>query len=308
MLAAYAPAPNFADPLSALTLGELPEPESRPGWVRVAMRAASLNMHDINTLRGVRMRPESYPMVLGCDGAGVLDDGTEVVVHPCVNEHGWVGPETLDPSRSVLSERLPGTFSMTVSVPARNVVPKPASVSFEEAACTGTAYLTAYRMVFVHSGLRPGQRAVALGRRGSIAAAVVDLATAAGIEIVDDLTTCPNGSVDAVFDAGVDEAAWSHALRVLRPGGTVVCAGYRSGATETGYSMDALHQLIFSERRLVGCTMGTREDLVSLLAFLDRTGLRPTIGMTVDLAESPRGFAAMLGHTVRGKVVFTMPG
>ena len=129
----------------------------------VRMRAASLNMHDIGTLRG-RLPIDRYAMILGCDGAGVLADGTEVVIPPCVNDPGWIGPETLDPGRSVLSGRFPGTFAESVAVPARNVVAKPPSLSFAEAACTGTAWLTAYRMLFVHSGLRPGQHALVRGR------------------------------------------------------------------------------------------------------------------------------------------------
>jgi NADPH:quinone reductase-like Zn-dependent oxidoreductase len=308
MLAAYAVRPSFNEPLGALAIGEVPAPEVPAGWVAVAMRAASLNMHDISTLRGIRMRPEQYPMILGCDGAGVLADGTEVVLHPCVNEPGWVGPETLDTGRTVFSERFPGTFARTVAVPARNVVPKPASLSFAEAACTGTAWLTAYRMLFVHSGLRPGQRALVLGRRGSIATAVAQLGTAAGIDMsmgTQDGDTF-DAVFDAVFDAGVDEAEWSHALRLLKPGGTLVCAGYRSGATSTGYAMDGLHRLIFGELRVVGSAMGTRDDLLGLLAFLDRTGVRPEVGLRLPLAEAAQGFRAMLEHTVRGKIVFTM--
>jgi NADPH:quinone reductase-like Zn-dependent oxidoreductase len=307
MFAAYAIRPDADDPLAALVLGERPEPAVPPGWVTVHMRAASLNMHDVGTLRGIRMDPSRYPVILGCDGAGLLDDGTEVVILPCVNEPGWVGAETLDPGRSVLSERLPGTFAERVAVPARNVVAKPAALSFAAAACTGTAWLTAYRMVFVHNGLRPGQDALVLGRRGSIATGVTELGTAAGMRMWTEATAPAGQLFDAVFDAGVDEAQWSHALDRLRPGGTLVCAGYRSGATTTGYALGALHRLIFSELRVVGSAMGTREDLAGLLAFLDRSGLRPTVGLEVPLAEACQGFRAMLDQTVTGKIVFTPP-
>lgn len=317
MLAVYAARPEPDDPFAALRIGQLPEPAPAPGWVSVHMRAASLNMHDVSTLMGVRMAADRYPMVLGCDGAGVLDDGSEVVVHPCVNDAGWLGPETLDPGRTVLSEFWPGTFAETVTVPASNVAPKPESLSFADGACTGTAWLTAYRMIFVRSGLRPGQSAVVLGRRGSINTAAIDLGTAAGIAM---FTLAADGSlldvegrshprrpVDAVLDAGVDDAEWSHALELLKPGGAVVCAGYRSGATVTGHADGALHRLIFGELRLVGCAMGTRDDLVALLAFLDRTGLRPRIGLRLPLAEADRGIRAMMEHQVTGKIVFSIP-
>jgi len=315
VFAAYAERPDADRPLNALLLGERPEPAVAPGWVTVHMRAASLNMHDVGTLRGIRMDPGRYPVTLGCDGAGVLADGTEVVILPCVNDLGWVGAETLDPGRSVLSERFDGTFAERVAVPARNVVPKPPALSFAAAACTGTAWLTAYRMLFVHSGLRPGQDALVLGRLGSIATGVIELGSAAGMRMWTEdraaaaAAAAPAGQrFDAVFDAGVDEAQWSHALDRLKPGGTLVCAGYRSGATRTGYALGTLHHLIFSERRVVGCAMGTREDLAGLLAFLDRTGLRPAVGLDVPLAEAEKGFRAMLDRTVPGKIVFTLPG
>jgi NADPH:quinone reductase-like Zn-dependent oxidoreductase len=306
VFAAYARRPDVDRPLAALVLGERPEPAPASGWVTVQMQAASLNMHDVGTLRGIRTDPARYPVTLGCDGAGVLPDGTEVVLLPCVNDPGWVGEETLDPARTVLSERYDGTFAERVAVPARNVLPKPPSLSFAEAACTGTAWLTAYRMLFVHSGLRPGGDALVLGRLGSIATALVMLGTAAGMRMETD-DGAAGRQFDALFDAGVDEARWSHALGRLKPGGTLVLAGYRSGDTRTGYSLDALHRLIFSELRVVGSAMGTRADLAGLLAFLDRTGVRPTVGLEVPLAEAATGFQAMLDRTVRGKVVFTLP-
>jgi NADPH:quinone reductase-like Zn-dependent oxidoreductase len=316
VFAAYAKAPDRDDPLAALVLGERAAPVPPPGWTTVHMRAASLNMHDVGTLRGVRMAADRYPVTLGCDGAGVLADGTEVVILPCVNSAEWVGDPALDPQRTVLSEQYPGTFAELVAVPTVNVVPKPRSLSFAEAACTGTAWLTAYRMVFVHSGLRPGQDALVLGRTGSIGTAAEELCRAAGIRVWRDT---PAGTVpgqgeptavvplfDAVLDGGVDEAEWSHALRRMRPGGTLVCAGYRSGTSWTGYLNGALHELIFGERRVAGAAMGTRTDLEDLLAFLDRTGLRPAIGLQAPLAGMAAGIRAMLDRSVRGKIVFAI--
>jgi NADPH:quinone reductase-like Zn-dependent oxidoreductase len=157
MFAVYAAAPQPDNPLAALTVGERPDPEPREGWVTVNVRAASLNMHDLWTLRGVGIKAERFPMILGCDGAGVLDDGTEVVVHSVIGDPSWNGDETLDPKRTLLTELHQGTFADKVVVPARNVLPKPAELSFAEGACMGTAWLTAYRMLFVKSGLRPGQ-------------------------------------------------------------------------------------------------------------------------------------------------------
>ena len=73
MLAAYASAVGGDDPLANLTVGELPAPEPRPGWALVRVRAASLNHHDIWTLRGVSSAPVTPPQILGCDAAGEVD-------------------------------------------------------------------------------------------------------------------------------------------------------------------------------------------------------------------------------------------
>src|SRR5215472_9692822 len=125
-------------PLAGLDLGDRPEPSPPEGWTTVSVRAASLNHHDVWTLRGVGISADRLPIILGCDAAGVDEDGNEVVVHAVVGEAGSQGDETLDPSRSLLSERYDGTFAEKVAVPRRNLVPKPAALSFEEAACLPT--------------------------------------------------------------------------------------------------------------------------------------------------------------------------
>ncbi len=122
-------------------------------------------------------------MILGCDAAGVDPDGNEVVVHAVISDPAWKGDETLDPKRSLLSERYQGTLAEKVVVPARNVVPKPAGLSFEQAACLPTAWLTAYRMLFTQSGLKPGDTVLVQGAGGGVSTALITLARAAGIRV-----------------------------------------------------------------------------------------------------------------------------
>src|ERR687890_2663046 len=97
MRAAYASKIDPDHPLQALTVGDLPEPSPPDGWVPVDVRASSLNHHDLWSLRGVGLPADRLPMVLGCDAAGVTDDGEEVVVHSIVGDPDWGGDETLDP-------------------------------------------------------------------------------------------------------------------------------------------------------------------------------------------------------------------
>ncbi|MCW3017218.1 MAG: Alcohol dehydrogenase zinc-binding domain protein [Solirubrobacterales bacterium] len=320
MFAVYASAPNPDDPLAGLTLGERPEPELRDGWVPVQVKAASLNMHDVFTLRGVGISPDAFPMILGCDAAGVLDDGSEVVVHAVIPSDGWVGDETLDPKRSILTERHQGSFAERVLVPRRNVLPKPAELSFAEAACMGTAWLTAYRMLFVKSGLRPGQTMLVQGASGGVATALVALGRAAGMRVwatgrseAKRAVALEQGA-DAVFESGarlpervdavfetVGGATWSHSLKSLKPGGIVVI----SGATTGDASAAELQRIFFLQLRVAGSTMGTRDELLDLLSFCAQQQIRPHIGLELPLAEAERGFRAMIDGETAGKIVLT---
>src|SRR3954471_20282260 len=139
MLAAAAVKLDADHPLEGLEVAERPEPEAPEGWVPVRLRAASLNHHDLWSLRGVGLPADRLPMVLGCDGAGVDAEGDEVLVHAVVASPGWAGDETLDPRRSLLSEVHDGTLAEVVVVPRHNVVPKPAGLSWEHGACLPTA-------------------------------------------------------------------------------------------------------------------------------------------------------------------------
>ena len=156
MFAVYAETLSFDDPLSGLVVGERPDPVPPAGWTTVRVKAASLNHHDLWSLRGVGLSQDRLPMILGCDASGLDQDGREVIVHSVIGDPNWAGAETTDPGRSLLSERHQGTFADLVTVPTRNVIPKPESLSFEEAACLPTAWLTAYRMLFTQGGLKPG--------------------------------------------------------------------------------------------------------------------------------------------------------
>src|SRR6478735_8135596 len=117
MLAVYAASQNADEPLAGLVVGERPEPTAPAGWTTVEVRAAALNHHDVFSLRGVGLPADRLPMILGCDAAGIDEDGNEVIVHAVISDPSWRGDETLDPKRSLLSERHQGTLAEQVAVP-----------------------------------------------------------------------------------------------------------------------------------------------------------------------------------------------
>ncbi|KOX15961.1 zinc-binding dehydrogenase [Nocardiopsis sp. NRRL B-16309] len=313
---------SFDDPVSGLEAGERPEPEPRDGWAVVDVRAASLNHHDVWSLRGIGLRESTLPRILGSDAAGVDEDGNEVIVHGVVGDPAaGDGDETRDPGRSLLSEVHEGTFAEKLLVPRRNLLPKPPELSFEEAACLPTAWLTAYSMLFGKADLRPGSTILVQGAGGGVAAALIRMAAQAGHRVyatsrseakreraltLGAHATVPTGErlpekVDAVFDS-VGQATWAHSLRVLKPGGAIITCGATSGDAPPA----ELSRVFFLQLRVLGSTMGTRAELATLIEMCARTGLRPDIDRVLPLDRAREGFQAMADGELFGKVVFTV--
>jgi NADPH:quinone reductase-like Zn-dependent oxidoreductase len=309
------------EPLNGLEPGQRPAPAAPEGWTIVTVRAASLNHHDVWTLRGVGISPDRLPIVLGCDAAGIDADGNEVVVHAVIGDpDAGGGDETLDPRRSLLSERYDGTFAEQVAVPRRNLLPKPSALSFEDAACLPTAYLTAYRMLFEKAELEPGSTILVQGAGGGVATALILLGRAAGyrvwatsrseakrdraVKLGADQAFASGARlperVDAVMET-VGEATWGHSLRSLKPGGRIVICGATSGAVPPA----DLNRVFFTQLSVVGSTMGTRDQLGRLIRFCEQTGVRPVIDRVLPMASAREGFAAMIAGDFTGKIVFT---
>jgi NADPH:quinone reductase-like Zn-dependent oxidoreductase len=321
MLAAYAARADAEAPLNALAVGEIEPPGPPEGWVRVQVKAAALNHHDVWSLRGVGLPADRLPMILGCDAAGISDDGRDVIVQAVINSPDFTGFDaTYDPRRSLLSERYPGTFATYLWVPAANLVDKPAELSFAEAACLPTAWLTAYRMLFSQSGARPGDTILVQGAGGGVATALITLGRQAGMRIwvtsrdeargvravsLGAHQAFPAGArlpdrVDAVMES-VGAATWSHSINVLKPGGTLVICGATSGDNPPRAE---LTKIFFKPVRVIGSVMGTRDELISLVQMLVATGVRPQIDRVLPLTDAAEGFAAMIAGDQFGKIIF----
>ncbi|HTW13106.1 MAG TPA: zinc-binding dehydrogenase, partial [Solirubrobacteraceae bacterium] len=306
MLSAYAQSIDRDDPLRGLVVGERPEPEPPDAeWTTVTVRAAALNHHDVWSLRGVGLSADRLPMILGCDAAGVDEDGNEVIVHAVIGDPQWRGDETLDPRRSLLSERYQGALAQRVTVPRRNLIPKPPQLSFEQAACLPTAWLTAYRMLFVRGDVKPGETVLVQGASGGVATALITLGSHAGVRVWATGRTEKKRELalalgaDAAFEPGarlperVDAvmettgaATWGHSVRSLRPGGRIVI----SGATTGDAPPAELTRVFFLQLSVIGSTMGTREELGRLVQFMVAAGIEPAIDRVLRLSDARDGF------------------
>jgi NADPH:quinone reductase-like Zn-dependent oxidoreductase len=322
MFAVYAKEANYNDPVASVVVGERPEPVVPEGWVRVRVTHASLNRHDIFTLCGVtaQEQPISFPMILGNDGAGLLDDGTPVVIYPLIGSDSWRGDETLDPAWHVFSELVPGTMADYVAVPSRNAIPLPEGLSPLNAALLGTAWLTAYRALFTKSGLKPGETLLVQGASGGMATALIQMGRAAGFEVWATTRNEEGRKIalrlgaDAVFssneelprrvDAVVDNvgaATWAHSLRSLRRGGTLVVNGVTTGAI----AKTDLLRIFVEEIDIRGTIMGTLEEMKAMMSFIVTTGIQPEVGTAIQMTEAREAIGSMIAGHTRGKTVFT---
>lgn len=318
VLAASVSVPSPEDPLSALAVGQIPPREPAPGWVRVRLRAASLNQHDVWCLRGAVAPPPGVRLVLGMDAAGTTDTGEEVIVHAVLGDPArGHGDETLDPDRTMLPDQGWGTLAEEVVVPMANLLPKPRELSWVEAACLPTAWLTAYRMLFTRARVRAGQSLLVQGAGGGVATAAIRLAAASGLRVIVATRSEERGrraleigahevigsgdrlsEVDVVIDA-VGEATWKHSVAALRPGGTLVTCGASTGFLAT----TNLSRLFSRQLNLIGSTMGTREELAALVDLVVARRIEPVVDAVEPLADVRRQFERLVGGDVFGKLV-----
>ena len=330
MKAVYASAVNHDDPLSVLAVGDQPEPQSRPFWSTVSVRAVTVNHHDVWSLQGVGLSAEQTPMILGTDAVGILDEdipgkhglkaGREVVLYTFVGTDGaGVAPGE---RRTILSEKYPGTMAEKTAVPSANVFAKPSNLTEIEAAALGTSWLTAYSLLFDAAGVKPGDSVLIQGAGGGVSTAAIQLAQAAGLEVfvtsreADKRAKALKLGAHAAFEIGarlpskvdaviesVGAATWSHSMKSVRPGGTIAICGATTG-DQPGAE---LTRLFFQDIRVQGRTMGSREDFARLLRFVERANLHPAIDSVFSgLDAAPEAFAKMIEGNVFGKIAIEL--
>jgi len=347
MRALYAMKLGGDSPLANLEFGERPDPDPGPGQVRIRVRAATLNHHDYWTLKGIVGHPVVPPRILGCDASGVVDSygpdppqgslppGSDVAVYPvtfcgsCAACRG--GDPMLCRTFYMLSDGpIDGSFAEFLVAPAQNVVPKPPSLSHEEAACLGTTYLTAYRMLFTKADVRPGARVLVQGAGGGLATAAIALAAAAGATVIASsrseeklarsqrlgahdavlagpdaarqILSMTNGEgVDAVIES-VGEPTWGTSLRAVRPGGAVVVAGATAGPNPPA----DLARIFWRQLRILGSTEGTLDEFESLLRFVESKKMKPAIDTVYPFDQAMTAFERLASGDFFGKLVLRL--
>ena len=301
----------------------VPDPVAGPGEVIVELRAAALNRRDLLVSRGTY--PYPLPLVPGSDGTGVRrDTGAEVVINPALfwGERNEVG----GPDFEILGGPRDGTFAELVAVPEENLHPKPARLSWEEAAALPLAALTAYRALFTRGGLRKGETVLVLGAGSGVSTFAVQLGAQAGASVLVTSSsdekieharelgaedganyassdwvawTKERGGVDLVVDSV--GATWPQSLECLRPGGRVVVFGATGGAEVTL----PVRPFYFGQFSLLGTMMGSPADFAGLLAAVDSGTWRPVVDAVYPLAEAAAALDALETGSHFGKLVLS---
>ena len=308
---------------------EVPEPSAGPGEVLVDLRTAALNRRDLLVRKPPGPAYEfPLPLVPGSDGAGVRrDTGEEVVVYPGL---GWGSREdAAGPDWRILGGPDDGTYAEVVKLPSENVFPKPARLSWEEAAALPLAGLTAYRALFTVGGLEAGESVLVLGAGSGVSTVLVQLAAQVGARVLvtssseekiarardlgaaggvlyteegwpDEVRALSDGGVDVVVDSA--GATWMDSLRSLRRGGRLVVFGGTAGPM---VELDVRH-VYLNWLSIRGTTMGSARDFERLLRMVDEGSWRPVIDSVRPLAEAEAAQERMRAGEQFGKLVLSI--
>lgn len=314
-----------------LRIEDRPLPEPAADEVRVRVKAAGLNHLDTWVRRGVPGFPFPLPMVPGCDGAGVVDavgevaravePGAEVVLAPGLGR-------PLDRDYGILGETRDGTCAEYVVVPRENVLPKPPGLGWHEAACFSLTYLTAWAMLVRRAELRPGEWVLVHAAGSGVGIAAIQIAKlyhcgviatasteekrekarALGVDEAIPYEDFPKQvrritgkrGVDVVVDH-VGPATWEGSVACLRKGGRLVTCGGTSGH-EIRFDV---RQLFFKSLSFLGSTMGTPEELRTVLGHVEAGRLRPVVDSVFPLDRIADAHRRLAERAVFGKVVVT---
>lgn len=315
---------------AGLSYGEIAKPEPAAGEVRVKLKSAGLNHRDLFVLN--RHQPEDPALVIGSDGAGIIDavgkgvtnvkSGDEVVINPGL---GWKEKSDAPPAGfEIVGLPFHGTFAEYIVIPAENAAPKPAHLTWEEAGVLSLAALTAYRALFTRGKLQAGMKVLVPGVGGGVATFLMQFAKAAGATVYvasrseekcrkalelgadkainsnDDWNKALGGEkVDLVIES-VGPATFNKSLEILRSGGTIVTFGSSSGdQLELN-----LRSLFYAQQNLLGSTMGSAEEYHEMLQFIEKLQIKPVLDQAIRLEQFEQAFDKIENAAQWGKIAF----
>ncbi|MBK9032591.1 MAG: zinc-binding dehydrogenase [Myxococcales bacterium] len=328
-----------------LEAAELPMPEPGPGQVRVAIAAVALNHLDLWVRRGGPAFHLEYPHRLGSDIVGTVDAvgpgvtdvalGTRAVVQPglscglclaCLDGH-----DNLCRHYRILGENAQGGYAEAIVIPRVNLAPYPGELPWIEAAAAILPFLTAWQMVVRKGQVTPGATVLVQGGGSGVGVAAIQIAKLHGAHVIttvgsDDKVAAARGlGADVVVNyrtADFAEVARAHtgkrgvdliiehvggevferSIRAVRSGGRIVTCGATAGFAP---KIDLRH-VFFRQIEILGSTMGSKADLLTVLGHVAAGRLHPIVHAAMPLAAAADGHRLLEARAAFGKVVLTV--
>jgi len=332
--------------VDAILIGDLPDPTPGPGEALIEVRAGALNHLDVWVRRGRPGPVLPMPHVLGSDAAGVVVElghgvtgpavGSEVVLNPALSCRACAacrrGQHSECSDFGIVGFHRPGTYAQRLAVPAYCLFPKPAHLTWEEAAALPLAHVTAWRMLLTRARLSPGETVLIHGIGGGVALAALQIACMMGAvaivtsssdaklararqlgashcinyrateDLVAAMREIAGGGVDVAFDT-VGAATWPIDLAAVRVGGRVVLCGVTTGAE----APTNLSTVYWNQLTVLGAKLGSDDDFQSMLRAVAASDLRPVVDSVHPLEEIRAATQRMEQGEQFGKIV-VVPG
>jgi NADPH:quinone reductase-like Zn-dependent oxidoreductase len=316
-----------------LRLEERPDPHPGAGEALVRLHAAALNRRDVWIRKG-QYAGIKVPIILGSDGAGEVVEvgervdrvwkGREVVIDPSFN---WGSDERAqDSAFNILGLPVDGTYAEMVTVPAANLYPKPAGLSWEEAAAVPLASVTAYRALVTRANVQAGETVLVTGIGGGVATCALQIARHLGAKVfvtsgheskiaaakrlgamggvnhrkddwVKALVAVIGSRPDVIVD-GAGGETFNRALDALKPGGRLVSYGSTLGAAQNV----EVRRIFWKQLSVLGSTMGSPSDFAAMLRLYEE-GLKPVIDKVFPLEQAGDAHIRMEAGDQFGKIV-----
>lgn len=320
----------------------VPVPQPGRGEVRIKVHACALNWLDVGIRRGPQFGAIPLPLTTGVDVSGVIDavgadvagwePGAEVTMYSLITcgdcEFCRAGEVTVCPRHQIIGEHMDGGLAEYMLAPARNLIPKPASLSHIEVAALPVVAGTAWHMLVTVARLQAGESVFIPGAGGGVASLGIQIAKLAGASVIASTSTPEKMAkardlgadhvvnyrdadwVEQVIAAtggrGVDVAqdlvgaqTWADSLRTLARNGRLVVCGSHSGKQ---FNL-RIPQIYHRQLSILGANGATYHELRRVLELADQGLLRPVIDRVLPLSEIREGHRILEEHDHFGKVV-----
>jgi len=315
----------------------VPDPVALPGHAVVRVKTAALNRRDLWIQLGLYANIK-LPLIPGSDGAGVVESvgtaadqawvGREVIINPALD---WGDdPRAQGPKFRILGLPDSGTFAERIAIPVANLAPKPAHLTWEQAAALPLAGLTAWRALFTRARLKPGENVLVTGAGGGAALYALQFAVAAGAKVWvtsgspdkiaraialgaagginyrdanwgPSLQTAAGARFDVIVDSAGGEG-FASLIELTQPGGRIVFFGATLGNPP---GLD-LRKCFFRQINVLGTTMGSPADFAGMIALVAQHKIVPVVDRVFPLAETEAALRHMESGAKFGKIVLSV--